>query len=278
MHCFTNNNKKATNKAQNVDVITVNNFFCHWLKEIDARRYPDDVRILPTSNTVEIYQYAAEQLKHLPKKSLDDVRETPLYEKKAVNLNGNRDRRSNTSATPADRTDSNLCEIVTDFLGLIRRKIYYRIPLGFFTSLGLINFLHKIDTRVLFTLKNNLNRSFETNAKLENIPNEPDAQIIFHDTLYISYPQITLDDNFLAYFNSTLRSRSALRTVTILSPYQQSFEINVGTQSLKINFRGLNKQIELLEISLVFDKSDQHQTVYDNYDVELAAKYVQLLL
>ena len=84
MHCFTNNNKKATSKAQNVDVITVNNFFCHWLKEIDARRYPDDVRILPTSNTVEIYQYAAEQLKHLPKKSLDDVRETPLYEKKLL--------------------------------------------------------------------------------------------------------------------------------------------------------------------------------------------------
>ena len=130
----------------------------------------------------------------------------------------------------------------------------------------------------MFTLKNNLNRSFETNAKLENIPNETDTQIIFHDMLYISYPQITLDDNFLAYLNSILRSRSALRTVIILSPYQQSFEINVGTQSLKINFRGLNKQIELLEISLVFDKSDQHQTVYDNYDVELAAKYVQLLL
>ena len=27
---------------------------------------------------------------------------------------------------------------------------------------------------------------------------------------------------------------------------------------------------------MVFDKSDQHQTVYDSYDVELAAKYVQL--
>ena len=130
----------------------------------------------------------------------------------------------------------------------------------------------------MFTLKNNLNRSFETNAKLENIPNETDTQIIFHDTLYISYPQITLDDNFLAYLNSILRSRSALRTVIILSPYQQSFEINVGTQSLNINFRGLNKQIEWLEISLVFDKSDQHQSVYNSYDVELAAKYVQLLV
>ena len=130
----------------------------------------------------------------------------------------------------------------------------------------------------MFTLKNNLNRSFETNAKLENIPNETDTQIIFHDTLYISYPQITLDDNFLAYLNSILRSRSALRTVIILSPYQQSFEINVGTQSLNINFRGLNKQIEWLEISLVFDKSGQLQAVYDSYDVELAAKYVPLLL
>ena len=42
-------------KTPNVDVITVNNFFCHWLKEIDARRYPDDVRILLTNNRVEIY-------------------------------------------------------------------------------------------------------------------------------------------------------------------------------------------------------------------------------
>ena len=39
----------------------------------------------------------------------------------------------------------------------------------------------------------------------------------------------------------------------------------------------LNKQIEWLEISLVFYKSDQHQTVYDSYDVELAVKYMQLL-
>ena len=62
-----------------------------------------------------------------------------------------------------------------------------------------------------------------------------------------------------------------------MPPYQQSFEINVGTQSLKVNFRGLNKQPEWLEISLVFDKSDQHQTVYDSYNVELAAKYMQLL-
>ena len=81
---------------------------------------------------------------------------------------------------------------------------------------------------------------------------------------YISYPQITLENNFLAYSNGILRSCSALRAGVISSPYQQSFEINTGTQSLKANFLGLNKQIEWLEISLVFDKSDQHQSVYNS--------------
>ena len=65
-------------------MIMVNNFFYHWLKEIDAKRYPDDVRILTKDNTVDIYQYAAQQLKNLPSKSLNDIRETLLYEKKLL--------------------------------------------------------------------------------------------------------------------------------------------------------------------------------------------------
>ena len=90
-------------------------------------------------------------------------------------LNDGRDRRSNTSTTPADRTDKNLGERVTDFLALIGKNMYYRIPLEFFKSLGLVNFPHKIDTRFLFTLENNLNRLFKTKAKLDNIPNESDT-------------------------------------------------------------------------------------------------------
>ena len=61
-----------------------NNFFCHWLKEIDARHYPDNVRILATNNTVEIYQYPPQKLEYLPKKSLDDIRETLLNKKKLL--------------------------------------------------------------------------------------------------------------------------------------------------------------------------------------------------
>ena len=61
-----------------------NNFFCHWLKKMYARRYPDNVKVLATNNRVEIYQYPAQKLKRLPKKSLDDIIETLLYEKKLL--------------------------------------------------------------------------------------------------------------------------------------------------------------------------------------------------
>ena len=76
--------KKSTDKTADVDVVMVNNFFVHWLKEIDIRRYPNDVRILPTNNTVKVYNYAAQQIKHLPTKSLDDIKETILYEKRQL--------------------------------------------------------------------------------------------------------------------------------------------------------------------------------------------------
>ena len=70
-------------------------------------------------------------------------------------MTGNRDRRLNNTGRPADRTDANLRERLTDFHGLLKEKIYYRIPLGFFVSLGLVNFPHKLDTQVLFTFEIN---------------------------------------------------------------------------------------------------------------------------
>ena len=116
--------KKSTDKTADVDVVTVNTFFAGWLKEIDIRGYPNGVRILPTNKTVEVYNYAAQQIKHLPRKSLDDIKETILYDKNTVVLTGNRDRRLNKTDTPADRTDANLSERVTDFYGLLNKKIY----------------------------------------------------------------------------------------------------------------------------------------------------------
>ena len=73
--------KKSLDKTTDVDVVTVNNFFARWLKEIDIRHCPDDVRILPRNNTVEVCNYAVQQIKHLPTKSLDNIKETTLYKK-----------------------------------------------------------------------------------------------------------------------------------------------------------------------------------------------------
>ena len=75
------------NPATNIDatLVTVNNFFAHWLKETDITHYPDDVRILPTNNTVNISNYSGEILKHTTAKALDTIKETLLYDKSCFN-------------------------------------------------------------------------------------------------------------------------------------------------------------------------------------------------
>ena len=36
-------------------MVTVNNFFVHWLKDKDVKHYHVDIQILPTNNTMDIY-------------------------------------------------------------------------------------------------------------------------------------------------------------------------------------------------------------------------------
>ena len=58
------------------------------------------------------------------------------------------------------------------------------------------------------------------------------------------------------------------------SPLPKTFEMPVGTDSINVEFFGANRQFDWIEISLVFDKSDKHLTIYD----ELASKISNLLL
>ena len=116
--------KKSTNKATDIDddLVIVNGFFFRWLKEIDIRRYPDDVRILPTNNTVSIADYAANQLKHLPDKSLADIRDTIVYNKNSVVLTGSKDQRSNISTDTKDSQDANLVWRLSNLKGDLKEK------------------------------------------------------------------------------------------------------------------------------------------------------------
>ena len=133
-------------------------------------------------------------------------------------------------------------------------------------DLGLINFAMKTDTKLLFTLQRNLNKLFETTKKAAAIPDEPDALIQFHDRPYISYQEISLTKTFDVYLSGILRSETALRMGVLPAPYQQLFEINKATQSLTVTFKGEQRQLEWLEISVIYDKSYQHLTIYDSYD------------
>ena len=84
---------KNSNPATNIDatLVTVNTFFAHWLKEIDIKRYPDDVTILPTNNTVSISNYSGKILKQMPAEALNTIKETLLYDKTKDVLIGNRE-------------------------------------------------------------------------------------------------------------------------------------------------------------------------------------------
>ena len=57
--------------------------------------------------------------------------------------------------------------------------------------------------------------------------------------------------------------------------YQQEFEVNAGTQDFTCTFKWAQRQFGWLEISIIYDKSYQHTTIYDSYDNELAAKSIQ---
>ena len=99
--------------------------------------------------------------------------------------------------------------------------------------------------------------------------------MIIFETPFISYPQIQFNENFGVYFYSVLRSKKALRTEIKMNPYQQSFENNVGLQSLVVNFVGANRQFAFLELSLVYNKSNQHKPIYDSYKVKVATQKVK---
>ena len=85
----------------------VNNFFAHFIKEIDIKRHGDDIRILPTNNTVDVYRYSDAMLKYMPRTALETFDKTLLYSKKLVKLSGNNDRHPNNDNDADNRTDDN---------------------------------------------------------------------------------------------------------------------------------------------------------------------------
>ena len=200
-----------------------------------------------------------------------------LYSNKAVYLDDNDDRRLHNSATAAERTGLNLNERIKLFKYYIFQKNVYRIPLTLLCHLGKCNFSSKTDNRIIITLERNLNKFFESKEKVANIPTDPDAFINIYARPYISYQEINLTRSADLYFTGILRSETGLTQGVLPAPYQQEIEVNTGTKDFTCTFNGVQKQFDWLEISIVYDKSYQHTTIYDSYNLELTARLIQSL-
>ena len=288
--CFPMRIRKKTNAANDIDntMITVNNFFAHWIKEIDIKKLGDDQPILPTINTVEIYRYSDQILKHLPSDDLEMIENDLLYSKKKVKIpaaGGDRRKKftraaaGNVAAEPvANRTDENLSQRIEKFGNQIGDDYIYRIPLKFISELGFVNQPVKFDTKWKIFFEGEMSKLFESNAQLATaataIP-QPDAQIILTAAPYLLYHQFNLEDTYRTYLEGALVSSRKLRGGLKLFPYQKSYELVAGGQSKTFNFTNAFKQFEFLEISLVWDKSDQHSTIYDSYNAEIAATHIK---
>ena len=193
--------KKKTDDDNDLDatLITVNNFFAHWIKEIEIKKLGDDQPILPTINTVEIYKYSDQILKHLPKDSLKLIEKDLLYSKKKVRISGNRDRRRKFVAAGGDvndRTDDNIDDRIEKFHDQLEDTHYYRIPLKYITELGFVNQPVKFNTKWRIIFESDMSRLFESKAQLATaataIPT-PDAKIILDSAPYLFYHQFNLE-------------------------------------------------------------------------------------
>ena len=173
--------------------------------------------------------------------------------------------------------DLNIDDRIAKFKNIIKNEHIYRISLRYFTDLGKINFPTKIDYKVKLHLEKDMKRLSESRKVLASgsaLP-MPDVKIIFTKAPYIQYEQILLDKNFRQYLETIMISKKIIRMGTQKTPLQKTYEINIGQDSIDIDFLGANRQFDWIEISLVYDKSDKYSTIYDSYNHELAAKRIE---
>ena len=146
------------------DLITVNNFFAYWVKEISITRYSSNKELPPTFSPLEIYQYSDSMLKHLPADSLKTISKTLLYDKQPVyyantsynrrnhNANGvdltSLNAAAQTAKKPAQAKDLSIDKRMANFQNLLKNEHIYRVPLIYFSDNGKINLPTKIDYRI----------------------------------------------------------------------------------------------------------------------------------
>ena len=297
--------KSDINVDIGADLITVNNFFAHWIKETSVTKYGTNKELTPKTTPQEIYQYSDAMLKHLPAKSLKVIENDLLYSKEEVLIPYNLDRRFHGVVTDANnrvihnviRSDRNFRDREAKFRNQLKDKYMYRIPLKYICDIGKINFPTKIDMKIRLTLETDMTKLFELDknhmgnpktGKLatstdpndfepDAIPPAPDVLIVLLKAPMIQFEQLALDTNFRQYLETILFSAKVLRMGVQKTPYQKTYELQASSQDFTVDFQGANRQFDWIEICLVYDKSDKHLTADDSYNAECACKFIKSL-
>ena len=91
-----------------------------------------------------------------------------------------------------------------------------------------------------------MNKLFKYTKKRKTIPDAPDAQILWHDTPYIQYEQIRLDDKFRMYYETVLLSRKVFQVDVQKIYYQKLFKLGRGMSNYSVVFLAANRQLDWL--------------------------------
>ena len=100
-----------------------------------------------------------------------------LHSNKPVYLAKDVDRRPNNDDDDNKRSNLNSTYRIAQLKDYIFEKYVYRIPLSLIVDLSLMNFFMKTDTKIILMLERNMNKLFESNEKLSEILDNPDALI-----------------------------------------------------------------------------------------------------
>ena len=170
--------KKRSDINAEIDthLITVNNFFAHWIKEISITKYGTNKELTPTTAPQEIYQYSDAMLKHLPQKSPKVIQHDLLYSQKPVVIPHEFDRRvhgslkkaDGTLLLPVDRSDDNFDDREANFRNQLKNKYVYRVPLKYICDIRKIHFPTKIDMKIRLTLETDMKKLFESDKSLHD--------------------------------------------------------------------------------------------------------------
>ena len=97
-------------------------------KELNIKRYGDNIPILPLTNTVEIYKYSDAILKHMERDALKTFQNDLLYSNNKVSLPTGEDQQKHYTTQPTD-ADKITDDYHDKFCDKLQNEYYYMIPL-----------------------------------------------------------------------------------------------------------------------------------------------------